>query len=127
MSDLVSKSDEEFFCNLIGKFKSFANEIEILINNFAEEMYQQIMSKLKSQAMNCHKPSDKKGYASVTSKSAIIEKPKNLDQSVKTRKSLILQYIDPVESNIAISQIYATKNGSLMVHCHGSESAKFRE
>lgn len=49
VADRSFKLDEQFFCIITGKCcKSFAREMEIIINNCLLEMEHQIISKLKS-------------------------------------------------------------------------------
>lgn len=68
-------------------------------------------------------------YASITRpKSSLILQPKNTTQSTTTTKSEILHTIDPINSNINISDVKNARNGALVISCvDPEESTKFKD
>lgn len=127
--------------NIEGIKKSIQKQYDILLNEFynqfttfKSELEQTVLSRIDDINKNMQNVVDimpqSRSYASIasTSKSSFILMPKNSEQLNSVTKSDMLRNIDPVGTNINISQVKNTRNGGVVVSCgDGDESAKFKE
>lgn len=124
----VSKlMSEDYMKNII---ESFRQDMMAKMELSFEMLETKIKSSLSEKLSDCSPnllPSKEPSYAQ-TLKSRVVLQPKNTSQQATTTKAEILQKANPIVSNISISNVQTSRNGSLVVSCVNEEhSAKFKK
>lgn len=110
---------------------SFDAKLSQMIGEF-ETMFSDLISNISEKAKDCfskldlsHKViEDAPTYSNiVNSKSMVVVKPKNIEQTNSKTKIDIMKNIDPVNLNLKVSQVKQIKDGGILISCNDPEGA----
>lgn len=115
----MKNSFDSKMTQLINDFELMFSDLKKQILEKADNSFAQ-MSEMSLQKKKIEQSSS--SYANiVSSKSVVVIKPKNTDQSNAKTKSDIMKNIDPVDNKLKVSRVKQIKDGGILISCDDNE------
>ncbi|CAH1099783.1 unnamed protein product [Psylliodes chrysocephalus] len=138
---IVDKTNNDQFKTKVDDIESNINKMiaEVVTSTIFESFRQEIFQKLESSFVSVEAsikdlisqklttPSEP-SYSDVANRSKFILQPKNTTQPIAATKAEILRSIDPIKTNINVSNVSTTRQGALVISCDNKDdSSRFQQ